>query len=73
MAKRVPSFADNNGKRHDTAEEATLSDIASILGRLGSDPGLTDGIARKVLDKRTELEAVFAEHDAITAGGERDA
>lgn len=73
MAKMVPAFADNSGKLHATAENATLSDIAGILGRLGSDPGLTDGIARKVLEKRAELEAIFAEHDALKTGSSVDA
>ena len=65
MAKAVQSYTDNAGKRFDTAEDATISDIATLLGRLGSDPGMTDGIARKLLEKRSELEAIFAELERL--------
>lgn len=65
MAKATTAFLDNTGKLHTSAETAVLSDIAQILGRIGADAGLVLGIAQKILEKRDELEAVFAEYDQL--------
>lgn len=63
MAKAIQAFADRSGKHHETADAATVSDILAILG--GNGGGIADGMARTILAKRAELEAVFAEHDAM--------
>lgn len=67
MAKVVPAFADNRGMVHTSAEQAVLSDIETVLGRIGADAGITSGLAQKILEKRTEIEAAFADYDALTA------
>lgn len=58
MAKVQRAFADNAGKLHSSAEAATRADIIALLGN--------EGLASAVLSKRTELEALFAEHDQMT-------
>lgn len=68
MAKATRAFLDNAGKLHVTAENATLSDLEAILGRLGGDAGITSGLAQKIFQKRAEIEAAFAEFDQLTGG-----
>lgn len=58
MATVTRAFADHAGKLHTSAEAATRADIVALLGN--------DGLASSVLSKRTELEAIFAEHDQMT-------
>ncbi len=48
-------------------EEATVSDLASILGKIGDGESLAPGIACTLLDRRGEIERLFAEHDAMMA------
>lgn len=64
MAKAIQAFEDRAGKFHETGEAATLADIVSVLG--GNGGGVASGIAQTILTKRAELEAIFAEHDAMT-------
>lgn len=68
MAKPATAFADNHGKLHATAEAAVLADLQAILGRIGAEGGLTAGLAQLVLEKRPEIETVFAELDEMTGG-----
>lgn len=65
MAKVVQAYADNRGKRHDTPTDATISDLAAVLGRISLDAGIAGGIAKLILEKRAEIEQVFAQHDAM--------
>jgi 3-methyladenine DNA glycosylase Tag len=65
MAKVVNSYADNSGKVHDTVEEAVIADLSNVLGRIGAEAGLTAGIAKTILAKRDEIEAIFAEFDEL--------
>lgn len=65
MAKVVKSYADNGGMTYDTPEEATIGDIAIALGRLSADAGIAGGVAKLIFDKRGEIEAAFADFDAI--------
>jgi hypothetical protein len=62
-----PSIFDRKGQTHKTADDATASDIASVLGRVGDGDSLAPGIARVILEKRAELEAIFVEHDMVAA------
>lgn len=65
MAARCTAFRDRKGNLYETPALATEADLAAVLGRVGEGGGLTDGVAKKILEKRAELEAVFAEHDAM--------
>lgn len=68
MAKIVPAFVDNQGCLHDTAWDAALADLMVVLGRIGAQGGITEGLAKCILEKRSEIEAVFADLDAMTGG-----
>jgi len=68
MAKASQAFFDNKGTFHKTPEEATTSDIAALLGKIGDGESLAPGIANMLLEKRTDLEAIFADHDGMMKG-----
>ncbi len=68
MAKPATAFIDNQGKLHPTPDAAVLADLQAILGRIGAEGGLTAGLAQRVLEKRADIEAVFADLDAMTGG-----
>lgn len=65
MASVVSAFADNSGTLHTSPLDAVLADISMILGRIGNDAGMTAGIARIIVEKRSEIEAAFADFDAM--------
>jgi hypothetical protein len=70
MATKGPAFFDAKGQYFRTAREATCSDLAALLGRIGEGDSLAPGLANTLFEKRAEIEQVFAEHDALvkTAG-----
>lgn len=63
MAKQGTGYFDSAGRFFPTAEEATMSDLAGILGRVGEGDSLAPGIAKLLFQKRQLIEQVFAEHD----------
>ena len=65
MAKKGTAFFDNKGQFFRTPEEASLSDLAALLGKIGDGESLAPGIAFMLLEKRDEIEAIFAEHDEM--------
>ncbi|GAA4036726.1 hypothetical protein [Parerythrobacter jejuensis] len=65
MAKKGTAFFDNRGQFFKTPEEATLSDLSALLGRIGDGDSLAPGISVMMLEKRAEIEAIFAEHDSM--------
>lgn len=65
MASGCMAYRDSKGYLHTSPEKATLEDLASVLGRVGDEGGMTSGVARMIFDKRQEIERVFAEHDAM--------
>lgn len=65
MATECTAYRDNKGSLHPTPERATLADLAHVLGRVGEEGGMTAGVAKLILEKRQEIERIFAEHDAI--------
>lgn len=67
MAHRGTGFFDAKGHFFKTPEEATVSDLASILGKIGDGESLAPGIAHMLLERRSEIERLFAEHDAMIA------
>jgi hypothetical protein len=73
MANRGIGFFDSKGQYFKTAQEATMSDIAALLGRMGEGDSLAPGIAKIILDKRREIEHIFRDHDDMVQGGPIDA
>ena len=67
MAHRGTGFFDTRGHYHKTPEDATIADLAGILGKIGDGDSLAPGIAQMLLERRPEIERLFAEHDAMLA------
>ena len=68
MANRGIGFFDSKGQFHKSPEDATMSDIAALLGRMGEGDSLAPGIAKIILDKRREIETILADHDKMVLG-----
>lgn len=66
MAKIVPAYSDNQGNLYPTPDQAALADLSMVLGRIGAESGITSGLAKCIIEKRLEIEAVFADLDAMT-------
>ncbi|MBS0483565.1 MAG: hypothetical protein JSR96_15775 [Proteobacteria bacterium] len=67
MAHKGIGFFDGRGHFFKSPEEATISDLSMLLGRIGEGDSLAPGIANLLLEKRVELERIFAEHDDLKA------
>lgn len=67
MARKGIGFFDSRGHFFKSPEDATISDIASLLGKVGEGESLAPGIAHILLSRREELEKLFAEHDQMMA------
>lgn len=67
MAHKGIGFFDGRGHFFKTPDEATISDLAAILGRIGDGESLAPGIAQTLLSRRADLERLFVEHDAMVA------
>lgn len=65
MAHKDVGYFDCRGHFFKTPEEATISDLSSLLGRIGEGDSLAPGIANLLLERRTDLERIFAEHDEL--------
>jgi hypothetical protein len=75
MAHSGTGYFDSKGQYYKTPNEATISDLSNLLGRVGDGESLAPGIAHIMLEKRTEIEKIFADHDdmlAAAAAAERD-
>ena len=70
MARKGIGFFDSKGHFYKSAEDATVSDIAALLGKVGDGESLAPGIAHILLRCRDELEKLFSEHDAMMADHE---
>jgi hypothetical protein len=68
VAVRGYGYFDRRGQFFKSPEEATISDIAALLGRVGEGDSLAPGIAKILLDRRREIENVLADHDAMVVG-----
>ena len=51
MAQRGTGFFDRKGQYFKTPEEATVSDLAGILGKIGDGESLAPGIAHTILQR----------------------
>lgn len=67
MARKGIGFFDSKGHFFKSPEDATVSDIAALLGKVGEGESLAPGIAHILLRRREELERLFAEHDQMMA------
>lgn len=65
MAICKTGYFDRKGNFFKTARDATISDLAMLLGQVGEGESLAPGIASKILERRAEIEQLFAEHDAM--------
>ena len=67
MAKSGRGYFDRKGHFFKTPNEATVSDLAALLGQIGEGESLAPGIAHTLLEKRADIEALLREHDAMLA------
>lgn len=67
MAHTGTGFFDRKGNFFKTAREATASDLAALLGKIGEGESLAPGIANMLLERRADIEQLFAEHDQMLA------
>jgi len=67
MASQCIAFRDSRGGLHASLEEATLKDLAGVLGRVGEEGGMTAGVAKLIFDKREDIERIFSEHDELVS------
>jgi len=65
VARKGTGYFDRKGHFFKTAREATVSDIAGLLGQIGDGESLAPGIAQTLIDKREEIELLFRDHDAM--------
>jgi hypothetical protein len=65
MAHTGTGFFDRKGNFFKTARDATVSDLAGMLGQIGEGESLAPGIAYTLLERRAEIERLFAEHDKM--------
>ena len=69
MARAIEAYQDDRGNLHDSPTSAIIADIAAALGRVGDEGGLTNGVAKLILEKRGEIEQAFADFDTLYQGG----
>ncbi|MEM9086845.1 MAG: hypothetical protein AAGB23_13050 [Pseudomonadota bacterium] len=67
MAKSGRGYFDRKGQFFRTPREATASDLAAMLGQIGDGESLAPGIAQTLIERRTDIEGLFAEHDVMMA------
>lgn len=67
MAHTGTGYFDSRGHYFRSPIEATVSDLAALLGRVGEGESLAPGIAHMMLEKRAEIERIFADHDSMLA------
>ncbi|MXO58546.1 hypothetical protein GRI89_03180 [Altererythrobacter salegens] len=65
MAKIKEAYTDDRGNLHHSPESAIIADIAAALGRVGDEGGLTNGVAKLILDRREQIERAFADLDKL--------
>lgn len=67
MARQGIGFFDSRGAFFKTPDEATVSDLAALLGKIGDGESLAPGIAHMLLERRSDVERLYAEHDEMMA------
>lgn len=72
MAKKGTGFFDRKGHFFKSPRDATASDLAALLGQIGEGESLAPGIAQTLIERRAEIERLFAEHDEMMAEVEEE-
>ncbi|MEM6907230.1 MAG: hypothetical protein AAF494_01010 [Pseudomonadota bacterium] len=72
MARTGTGYFDRRGNYHKSARDATLSDLAALLGQIGDGESLAPGIAQTIFERRSEIERLYAEHDVMLSQSETD-
>jgi len=72
MARSGRGYFDRKGQFFKQPQEATGSDLAALLGQIGEGESLAPEIAHMMLERRSDIEALFAEHDKMVAESEND-
>jgi len=67
MARKGTGYFDRKGHFFKTPREATASDIAALLGQIGDGESLAPGIAQMLIERRSDIEKLFVEHDEMMA------
>lgn len=67
MARKGTGYFDSKGHFFKSAKDATASDLAALLGQIGDGESLAPGIAHMLLARRSDIEKLFADHDAMLA------
>lgn len=67
VAHKGTGYFDRKGHFFKTARGATESDLAALLGQIGDGESLAPGIAHTLLEKRKDIEQLFAEHNEMVA------
>ncbi|MEL6528861.1 MAG: hypothetical protein AAGK01_04810 [Pseudomonadota bacterium] len=67
MARKGTGYFDRKGHFFKTPRDATASDIAALLGQIGDGESLAPGIAQMLIERRSDIEQLFAEHDEMMA------
>ncbi len=67
MARAGTGFFDNSGNFFKSADDATVSDLASLFGPIGEGENAAYIAARIVLERRAEIAKVLAEHDSLVS------
>jgi hypothetical protein len=65
--KKAITYTDAAGRPHNSAEGATVSDIAGLFINEKTPAGAASGIASIVFARRKDIERIFAEHDDAIA------
>ena len=65
MAHTGTGYFDSKGHYFKSPDEATISDLSMILGRVGEGDSLAPGIAHILLERRVEIERIFKDHDSM--------
>ncbi|CCA90576.1 hypothetical protein [Novosphingobium sp. PP1Y] len=65
MASVIEAYRDEKGNLHYEPSSAIVADIAAALGRVGDEGGLTEGVARLILEKRVAIEKAFSDLDRL--------
>lgn len=67
MARKGTGYFDRKGQFFKTPRDATASDIAALLGQIGDGESLAPGIAQMLIERRSDIERLFEEHDEMMA------
>ena len=68
MGKLALACVDNSGTFHNDPQDAAIADLSAVLGRVGAESGITNGLAKMILEKRADIEKVFADLDEMVSG-----